>query len=124
MTTPLTLIEGLIAEAQKAADRVKAQRDERAARAASQDSAYAALGALLGAPEPESRPTAAEPVSASQSAAETAPEPIDWTETDARVVATKATAETPTPDPAPAASSEPGTDAALLAMLNPATEEN
>lgn len=77
----------------------------------------AALSRLFEAPaeredqEQTPAPAIASPASSSEH---------DWTSTDAAIEAARA--ETATPDPASAASSEPGTDAALLAMLNPAPE--
>ncbi|GAA3651391.1 hypothetical protein GCM10022237_09010 [Nocardioides ginsengisoli] len=77
-----------------------------------------ALSALFEAPaerdhqEQTAAPASAPPVPSGER---------DWTSTDAAIEAARAAA-TPTADPASAASSEPGTDAALLAMLNPAPE--
>lgn len=106
------LIEETSAAEQHLADRARA-------RAAGE----AALGGLFGAPaEPAPAapgPASAEPPSPAEEPQEPGEEPIDWSAVDAAVAAREA-ASTTDPDPAPTAvSSEPATDAALSALLNP-----
>lgn len=118
---PNPLEEALVRLIEETSKTERVLRDRQAVREVGGE----ALAALFGSPQPKAQVEPVAPPSGSSTPAPASSSgEIDWTSTDAAIDARRKAEETPTPDPAPAVSSEPGTDAAMLAMLNTPTGEN
>lgn len=112
MPNPLEVALAALIEETAKAEALPAER-------VSQEAGGAALSVLFGVPEPEDQaPPVEPPCEPSTASSDPGVGEIDWTVTDAAIEA-RCKAETPAPsttDGAPV-SSEPATDAALLAAL-------